>query len=116
MYESLENVLTRCGIHNEDYSRSPQQLSAAHEDVNLSIHELSDIVLYLFDTAHTLLSFLMTFPPACVTFHRQGFVARLASYYETLAPFLDEKLLLARADILLKQHWKCSKAFVTEDL
>ena len=74
--------------------------------------ELRDIILYLFDTAHTLISFLGIYPPACLTFHKLAFVSRSANYYETLIPYLNSALLHAGGGILLKKHWKCSKALL----
>lgn len=112
IYETLDDILSRCGIKHktEDPSNLPLKLSDAKNGpkVSLTIQQLEDIVLYLNDTTETLLAFLGTYTPVCESFHRQGFVQRIAGFYELITPYfrLHFTDVESRAS---KEKWKLVK-------
>lgn len=112
IYETLDDILSRCGIKpkTEDPSNLPLKLSDAKNGpkVSLTLQQLEDIVLYLNDTTETLLAFLGTYTPVCESFHRQGFVQRIACFYELITPYFR----LHFSDVesrTLKEKWKLVK-------
>ena len=97
IYETLDDILSRCGIKPkmEDPAAHPQKLSEVKNgsEAPLSLKQQEDIVLYLNDTSETLLAFMSTFPAVCDSFHRQGFVQRMACFYELIAPYFRQYLI-----------------------
>ncbi len=112
IYETLDDILSRCGIKHktEDISSTPQKLSDAKNgpNVSLTIQQLEDIVLYLNDTTETLLAFVSTYSLVCESFHRQGFVQRIACFYELITPYLRQYLTDVESQTL-KEKWKLVK-------
>lgn len=70
--------------------------------------QLEDIILYLYDTMNTLLAFVETHSSVCEPFHRQGFLQRLAFFYELFTPYFRQQLSGAELQ-MLKNKWKCFK-------
>ena len=109
IYETLDDILSRCGIRHkaEDPSNLPLKLSDAKNGpkLSLTIRQLEDIVLYLNDTTETLLALLSTYIPVCESFHRQGFVQRIACFYELTTPYF--KLHFTDVESrTFKEKWK----------
>ena len=109
IYETLDDILSRCGIKHkaEDPSNLPLKLSDAKNGpkLSLTIRQLEDIVLYLNDTTETLLALLSTYTPVCESFHRQGFVQRIACFYELTTPYF--KLHFTDVESrTFKEKWK----------
>ena len=112
IYETLDDILSRCGIKHkaEDPSNLPLKLSDAKNGpkLSLTIRQLEDIVLYLNDTTETLLALLSTYTPVCESFHRQGFVQRIACFYELTTPYF--KLHFTDVESrTFKEKWKLVK-------
>lgn len=63
----------------------------AEQHSGLKRKSVNDIVLYLFDTCQTLLSFMHNLPTLCKHFFRAGFVQRVAGLYEEIMPHFDKK-------------------------
>ena len=57
---------------------------------SLSVSKFSELVLYLFDFAGTLRSFLNVYSPACFALMSAGFVSRVVSFYESTVTQLQE--------------------------
>lgn len=112
IYETLDDILSRCGIKHktEDPANFPPKLSEAKNGPKLSftLQQLEDIVLYLNDTTETLLAFLGTYTPICESFHRQGFVQRIACFYELITPYFRLHFTDVESRVS-KEKWKLVK-------
>ncbi|KAJ7376768.1 Activating signal cointegrator 1 complex subunit 2 [Desmophyllum pertusum] len=113
VHETLDDILSRCGIihKTDDPSNPPQKLTDAKNGAtaSLSVQQLEDIVLYLYDTTETLLAFAGTYSPVCESFHRHGFVQRIASFYELITPYFRQHLTSDVESRTLKDKWKLVK-------
>lgn len=112
IFETLDDILSKCGIKpkTEDPSNLPQKLtdSKTEQTSSMTVLELEDIILYLNDTIKTLMAFVETCPLVCESFQRQGFVQRIAIFYELFTPYFRQQLSGAELQ-MLKDKWKCFK-------
>lgn len=92
MLQVFDNVLDTCRLGSE--SNFPQKLSDSSPKglANMALAEFQDIVLYVADISATLLAFLDVRPQASTAFHQEGFLLKIASFYETLIPELKEQI------------------------
>eukprot|EP00058_Branchiostoma_floridae_P015512 XP_002601000.1 hypothetical protein BRAFLDRAFT_128159 [Branchiostoma floridae] len=76
IFEVFDNILEKCGLSDEGGS-VPQKLSdrKAAPLQSMSVGEVHDILLYMRDSAITLLVFLEAYPSGCKVFHQQSIVA-----------------------------------------
>ncbi|XP_078600965.1 activating signal cointegrator 1 complex subunit 2-like isoform X2 [Branchiostoma floridae x Branchiostoma japonicum] len=90
IFEVFDNILEKCGLSDEGGS-VPQKLSdrKAAPLQSMSVGEVHDILLYMRDSAITLLVFLEAYPSGCKVFHQQNIVARICSFYESVVPALE---------------------------
>ncbi|XP_051924893.1 activating signal cointegrator 1 complex subunit 2 [Hippocampus zosterae] len=91
--EVFDTILERCGLRC-CAAAEPVKLNAHKQPsaVDMTQQDFVDIVLYLCDASSTLHAFLSVFPAACATFHSHGFLCRLASFYESVVPDLENAL------------------------
>lgn len=75
---------------------------------SMTVLQLEDIILYLNDTIKTLMAFVETCPLVCESFQKQGFVQRIAIFYELFTPYFRQQLSGAELQ-MLKDKWKCFK-------
>ncbi|XP_059192967.1 activating signal cointegrator 1 complex subunit 2 [Centropristis striata] len=89
----FDTILDKCGLHCEGATAmEPLKLNAHQQPtaITMSQQELLDLILYLCDSTTTIHAFLDIFPAACSTFHSNGFLSRLTSFYETAVPDLEK--------------------------
>ncbi|XP_077457249.1 activating signal cointegrator 1 complex subunit 2 [Stigmatopora argus] len=92
--EVFDSIEEKCGLRRE-VAGEPLKLSAQKQPtaVSMTQQDFLDIILYLCDTSSTLYAFFSVFPSACTTFHSNGFLCRLSSFYETIVPDLEKAFL-----------------------
>nr|XP_054759923.1 activating signal cointegrator 1 complex subunit 2-like [Lytechinus pictus] len=80
----LSKILEKCGFHG---SNVPQLIAEAGRQP-ISNQDLYDVIMYMADSAQTLLAFLQVYPAVCQVFYRKKAIQRIASFYEILMPEL----------------------------
>ncbi|XP_034396869.1 activating signal cointegrator 1 complex subunit 2 [Cyclopterus lumpus] len=89
----FDTILDKCGLFCEGAAAmEPLKLNSHKQPtaMTMSQQDLVDLVLYLCDSTTTIHAFLDIFPAACSSFHSDGFLARLTSFYETAVPDLEK--------------------------
>ncbi|XP_043262397.1 activating signal cointegrator 1 complex subunit 2 isoform X1 [Colletes gigas] len=93
LIEALENVeikFTGCYVCNTNKAVSlPKQGTSSTE---LTLFNLEDMILYVLDISSTIAVFLTNYPPAVSTFHREDFMNKIVSIYESTIPEMYKKL------------------------
>ncbi|XP_028405647.1 activating signal cointegrator 1 complex subunit 2-like [Dendronephthya gigantea] len=102
----LENVFKKQPKYIDDLRETIpsicQTLDKIRDDINpvkvgkerrseLQPAALNDFIIYLHDTTQTLISFLHTLTSLCQYFFNDGFVQRIAGFYEETIPLFDQR-------------------------
>ncbi|XP_078682553.1 activating signal cointegrator 1 complex subunit 2-like isoform X1 [Branchiostoma floridae x Branchiostoma belcheri] len=106
IFEVFDNIMQKCGLADEGGS-VPQKLSdrkAAPLEA-MSAGEVQDILLYMRDSAVTLLVFLEAYPRGCRVFHQQNIVTRICSFYESVVPALEILVMDRISQETAKTNW-----------
>ncbi|CAH1268350.1 ASCC2 [Branchiostoma lanceolatum] len=114
IFEVFDNIMQKCGLADESGS-GPQKLSdrKAAPLESMGVGEVHDILLYMRDSAITLLVFLEAYPSGCKVFHQQNIVARICSFYESAVPAL-EILLMDRISQEIGKSWSDLDAVLSQ--
>ncbi|CAB4039228.1 Hypothetical predicted protein, partial [Paramuricea clavata] len=86
--ETLDKIKDELGVSRED-SNPVKVGEDRHSELPLAI--LNDFIVYLHDITQTLISFLHILPFVCQYFFKDGFVQRIAGFYEEMMTVFDQR-------------------------
>ena len=94
----LETIPSICAT----FDKIKEELGVSHNEKNpvnvrddrnseLSLATINDFIVYLHDTTQTLISSLHALPSLSQYFFKDGFVQRIAGFYEEIMPKFDQR-------------------------
>ncbi|XP_031833003.2 activating signal cointegrator 1 complex subunit 2 [Nomia melanderi] len=93
LMQALENVESKFGCSTVHDTSEALSLSAQNRGPkNLTLLNLEDMVLYVLDIFSTTSVFLKNYSPAVSIFHREDFMSKIVSIYESTIPEMYKNL------------------------